>query len=169
MYLNVIDSKKDTKQSLLQLLGISTCNTSVATQKEEKKIEVKHKPEKKRKVKKDTKTETKEEVDIDALLDKAVAENRKCHLATCSTQIMSFQYCLCRKCNKAFCSSHALPRSHDCTNGNTSSKPVERSDYHAEASQQTKAKARQALAEMQAKRMAKPTKAEMSKLGQQKK
>ena len=76
----------------------------------------------------------KEEVDIDALLDKAVSENRKCSLPSCITPIMSFQYCICRKCHKAFCSAHSMPQNHHCVSADASNKPYEGPQQYAEAS-----------------------------------
>lgn len=39
---------------------------------------------------KQTENNIEKEEDIDALLDKAVADNRKCTLTSCTTPIMSF-------------------------------------------------------------------------------
>mmetsp|Transcript_18942 Transcript_18942/g.25666 ORF Transcript_18942/g.25666 Transcript_18942/m.25666 type:complete len:90 (-) Transcript_18942:129-398(-) len=87
-----------------------------------------------------------------AFLDKVIQENSTCGAAGCQTAIKRTYYCQCRKCGKAFCSSHVMPRSHDCENADAAM-PAESHHSYAmaaragTASSQTKAKMKQALQE----------------------
>ena len=49
-----------------------------------------------------------------AFLDKVIQENSTCGAEGCTTEIKRTYYCQCRKCGKAFCSTHVQPRSHNC-------------------------------------------------------
>ena len=55
-----------------------------------------------------------EDEDELAFLDRIIDENNTCGASGCQTQIKRTYYCQCRKCGKAFCSTHVQPRGHDC-------------------------------------------------------
>lgn len=85
-----------------------------------------------------------------AFLDKVIQENSVCGANGCHTEIKRTYYCQCRKCGKAFCSSHVQPYNHDCENIN-SSMPADshysftQANRAGQASAAVKARAKQAL------------------------
>ena len=104
-----------------------------------------------------------------AFLDRVIEENSTCSFDTCSVEVQRAYYCQCRKCKKAFCAEHVKPHNHTCG-------PLDVSDsqfgsgfgfasdvsYAQKASNQTKAKAKSVLQELQAQRTAKPSQAQQN-------